>query len=551
MDIFNQLPCPVLITNFSGIVKAANLPLLELLEKQQADMLGTNMDELMPLASRIFMQTHVFPMLLRDGKLQEIYLKLNGQHNDKISVLVNCTTGMFEDNNSYFWVLFVTQERSKFEKELLTARKRAEIASLDLAKSEHFIKTVANALPGLVAYWDKDLRCRFANKAYQEWFGKMPEVTLGLQFNDLLETQLFEANSPHIRAALAGISQEFEQTLIKANGSVGHTLVRYIPDENAAKEVDGFYVLVSDVTSIKSAQTELKLAASVFHNTLEGILVTDINGDIISVNPAFTQITGYSAEESIGQNPRMLKSNHHKPDFYATLWREIETNGSWKGEIWNRRKNGEAFLEWKTITTIKDDNDKPVRYVSVFNDITKRWQKDEQIRYLAFHDALTDLPNRSLFMERLNQLIAANAHKPTSFALLFLDLDGFKAINDNLGHDIGDEVLRIVAQKLHAEIRASDTVARIGGDEFIVLLSSPIDTEGTTHITQRIIKKINQPMEFRGLLVDVGVSVGIVEFPDDGHLPVQLMKRADEAMYQAKAAGRNQYCFYKNIPHSS
>lgn len=547
MDIFNQLPCPVLITNFSGIVKAANLPLLELLEKQQADVLGTNMDELMPLASRIFMQTHVFPMLLRDGKLQEIYLKLNGQHNDKISVLVNCTTGMFEDNNSYFWVLFVTQERSKFEKELLTARKRAEIASLDLAKSEHFIKTVANALPGLVAYWDKDLRCRFANKAYQEWFGKMPEVTLGLQFNDLLETQLFEANSPHIRAALAGISQEFEQTLIKANGSVGHTLVRYIPDENAAKEVDGFYVLVSDVTSIKSAQTELKLAASVFHNTLEGILVTDINGDIISVNPAFTQITGYSAEESIGQNPRMLKSNHHKPDFYATLWREIETNGSWKGEIWNRRKNGEAFLEWKTITTIKDDNDKPVRYVSVFNDITKRWQKDEQIRYLAFHDALTDLPNRSLFMERLNQLIAANAHKPTSFALLFLDLDGFKAINDNLGHDIGDEVLRIVAQKLHAEIRASDTVARIGGDEFIVLLSSPIDTEGTTHITQRIIQKINQPMEFRGLLVDVGVSVGIVEFPDDGHLPVQLMKRADEAMYQAKAAGRNQYCFYKNM----
>lgn len=547
MDIFNQLPCPVLITNFSGIVKAANLPLLELLEKQQADVLGTNMDELMPLASRIFMQTHVFPMLLRDGKLQEIYLKLNGQHNDKISVLVNCTTGMFEDNNSYFWVLFVTQERSKFEKELLTARKRAEVASLDLAKSEHFIKTVANALPGLVAYWDKDLRCRFANKAYQEWFGKMPEVTLGLQFNDLLETQLFEANSPHIRAALAGISQEFEQTLIKANGSVGHTLVRYIPDENAAKEVDGFYVLVSDVTSIKSAQTELKLAASVFHNTLEGILVTDINGDIISVNPAFTQITGYSAEESIGQNPRMLKSNHHKPDFYATLWREIETNGSWKGEIWNRRKNGEAFLEWKTITTIKDDNDKPVRYVSVFNDITKRWQKDEQIRYLAFHDALTDLPNRSLFMERLNQLIAANAHKPTSFALLFLDLDGFKAINDNLGHDIGDEVLRIVAQKLHAEIRASDTVARIGGDEFIVLLSSPIDTEGTTHITQRIIQKINQPMEFRGLLVDVGVSVGIVEFPDDGHLPVQLMKRADEAMYQAKAAGRNQYCFYKNM----
>jgi len=546
VDIFNQLPCPVLITESDGTVQAANLPLLNLLGKSQSDIVHKNMDELMPLASRIFMQTHVFPMLLRDGNLQEIYLKLNGKDNLKIPILLNCTSGIFEGRDSYFWILFVSQERSKFEQELLVARKRTEIANFELAKREHFIKTITDTVPGLVAYWDKELTCRFANKVYLEWFGKSPESILGTQLSDLLGAQLFAANEPYVRAALTGEPQNFERTITKADGSLGHTLASYIPDENEDGEVVGFFVLVSDVTSIKSVQTELKLAASVFDNTLEGIMITDINGSIISVNPAFTQITGYSAEESIGQNPRILKSNHHKPEFYAMLWRDIATQGQWRGEIWNRRKNGEAFLEWQTITTIRGDNDEPIRYVSVFNDITTRWQKDERIRHLAFHDALTELPNRTLLMERLNQLIAATSRKPNNLALLFLDLDGFKSINDNLGHDIGDEVLVIVAQKIQAQIRASDTVARLGGDEFIVLLSYPIDAEESAHIANRIINTINQPMEFSGLLVDVGVSVGIVMFPDDGHLPVQLMKRADEAMYQAKAAGRNQYYFYKH-----
>lgn len=501
----------------------------------------------MPLASRIFLQTHVFPMLIRDGRVNEIYLKLKGKNNEPIAILLNSTAGKFEGNDCYVWIFFVTQERSKFEQELLIARKRTEIANLELAKREHFIKTIADTVPGLVAYWDKDLYCRFANKAYLEWFGKTPESILGTQLIDLLGQKLFAANEHHIRAVLAGKPQEFERTITKPDGSSGHTIASYIPDENEDGEVVGFFVQVSDVTSIKSVQTELKLAASVFHNTLEGIMVTDANGNIVSVNPAFTQITGYTAEEAIGKNPRILKSNHQKPEFYENFWRDITTHGHWRGEIWNRRKNGEAYLEWQTISTIRGDADEAIRYVSVFNDITKRWQKDERIRYLAFHDPLTELPNRTLLMERLSQLIAATARQPNNLALLFLDLDGFKAINDNLGHDIGDEVLVIVAQKIQAEIRASDTVARLGGDEFIVLLSHPIDAEGSANIANRIIQKLNEPMEFSDQVVNVGVSVGIVICPEDGHLPVQLIKRADEAMYQAKAAGRNQYCFYKNI----
>ncbi len=501
----------------------------------------------MPLASRIFLQTHVFPMLLRDGTLNEIYLKLKNKHNEPIAILLNCNAGFFEGNDCYIWILFVTQERSKFEQELLIARKRAEVAKFELAKREHFIKTIADTVPGLLAYWDQDLCCKFANKAYLEWFGKTPESILGTHLRDLLGEQLFAANEYYVRAVLAGKPQEFERTITKPDGSLGHTIATYIPDENEDGDIVGFFAQVSDVTSIKSVQTELKLAASVFHNTLEGIMVTDATGNIVSVNPAFTQITGYSAEEAIGNNPRMLKSNHHKLEFYENFWRDIVAHGHWCGEIWNRRKNGEAFLEWQTISIIRGDADEPIRYVSVFNDITERWQKDERIRHLAFHDPLTELPNRTLLMERLTQLIAATARQPNNLALLFLDLDGFKSINDNFGHDVGDDVLVIVAQKIQTEIRLSDTVARLGGDEFIVLLSNPIDAEGSANIANRIIHKLNEPMEFSGLSVNVGVSVGIIMFPDDGHLPVQLLKRADEAMYQAKAAGRNQYSFYKKI----
>jgi diguanylate cyclase (GGDEF)-like protein/PAS domain S-box-containing protein len=549
VDIFNQLPCPVLITTKDGTVQAANAPLLTLLREKSEDILHKPMDELMPLASRIFLQTHVFPMLIRDGSVHEIYLKLKSKNNPSIAILLNCTSGIFKGDDCYIWLLFVTQERNKFEQELLVARKRAEIAHFELAKREQFIKTIADTVPGLLGYWDKNLYCRFANKAYLEWFGKAPESIIGMHLRDLLGAPLFSANEPYIYAALAGNPQEFERIITKPDGNLGHTIASYTPDKNDDGDVVGFFAQVSDVTSIKSAQTDLKLAASVFHNTLEGIMITDAAGIIISVNPAFTKITGYSAEEAIGKNPRLLKSNHHKPDFYEKFWHEITNHGHWRGEIWNRRKNGEAYLEWQTISTIRGDADQPIRYVSVFNDITKRWQKDERIRYLAFHDPLTELPNRTLLLERLSQLIAATARQPNNLALLFLDLDGFKSINDNLGHDIGDEVLVIVAQKIQAEIRVSDTVARLGGDEFIVLLSHPIDAEGSANIASRIIQKLNDAMVFRGESVSVGASVGIAMYPDDGHLPVQLIKRADDAMYQAKAKGKgkNQYCFFNNM----
>jgi len=412
-----------------------------------------------------------------------------------------------------------------------------------LVEKERFIKRIADHLPGMVAYWDKNLRCKFSNHAYLEWFGKTPQQMDGIRLQDLLSPQLFALNEPYIRQVLAGKPQYFERTLTKADASIGYTLASYIPDVNAQGEVDGFFVLVSDVTPVKKAEFELKLAASVYQNTLEGIFVTDADGTIISVNPAFAQITGYTAQEAIGKNPRILKSGLHDRAFYENIWHHLNTRGHWHGEIWNRRKSGELMLALQTISRIANAPDAPARYLSVLSDITEMWQKNEKIRHQAFFDTLTDLPNRALLMDRLERHIASCKRDNRSFALLFLDLDQFKRVNDHYGHHIGDDLLQAVSKKFQAQVRESDTLARIGGDEFVVLLDEPASRDEIVHIATRIIASIQEPMVLRDQVTEVGVSIGVAIYPADGSTPSQLLKSADTAMYAAKQSGKNTYRF--------
>lgn len=425
------------------------------------------------------------------------------------------------------------------------ARKQAEAAALASAENERFIRSVINAVPNMIGYWDRDLRFRFVNKAYQEWFGKRPEKLIGTTIRDLMGERLFAQNEPHIVAALAGEPQQFQRALIKADGSVGYIVGNYVPDIDADGAVAGIFILASDVTELKEAEAQLELAASVFDSTVEGIVVTNAQGVILSVNLAFSAITGYAAEDAVGQTPRILKSSRHDQAFYAAMWRDITAKGRWKGDIWNRRKDGDVYLERMTITMIRDASGQPVRYVSVFNDITDLWHKDEYLKHLAFHDALTNLPNRSLLMERLDQQIAAGEREQFGMALMFLDLDGFKFVNDSFGHNVGDDLLKAVAQRLLAEVRQSDIVARLGGDEFVIQLRNPANTDEVVHIAKRIVAIVNEPMDIRGNAVRVGVSIGIALFPDDGDTSVDLMKNADTAMYAAKEAGKNSFCFFK------
>ena len=421
---------------------------------------------------------------------------------------------------------------------------QAESESKASSQREQFIRSIIDNMPSMIGYWGSDLRCRYANNAYREWFGKPPEEIIGITFQDLAGEHLFTLNEPHIRRVLAGEPQRFERTLNKTNGSVGHIIGHYIPDFDAVGSSKGFSILASEVTVFKETEETLKLAACVFENTLDGVLVTDANGIILSVNPAFIEITGYTTEEAVGQTPRILQSNRHDQAFYTSMWEEIKTKGRWNGEIWNRRKDGGLYLERMSISMVRDVDGEPVRYVSVFSDITALWRKDEYIKHLAFHDALTDLPNRTLLTDRINQKLLNSNREQCSLALMFLDLDGFKLVNDQFGHNVGDDLLKEVAKRLLALVRKSDTVARFGGDEFMFIFSNPTGKDEIKDVATRVISSINEPIEILGEVLHIGASVGISVFPADGRTSVALIKNADTAMYAAKRSGRNNISFF-------
>jgi diguanylate cyclase (GGDEF)-like protein/PAS domain S-box-containing protein len=410
-----------------------------------------------------------------------------------------------------------------------------------IAKSERFIRSITDAMPGLVAYFDRSLCCLFANKAYVDWYQMTPEAMRGKTLLELLGESLFAKNKPYIDGVLAGEKQQFERFLTKRDGSVGHVLATYIPDFDERGDVIGFNLLVTDIKALRIAEADLKVAATVFENTADGIMVADENGVIQSVNEAFTEITGYPAQEAVGQTPRLFRSHRHEPEFHASVWRQISEVGEWKGEIWNRRKNGDVFLMRQVITRVAGKDGAVNRYISVFHDITDAWRKNERTRHLAFHDVLTDLPNRALLLERLERQIAMSERQPRCLAVLFLDLDGFKRVNDTLGHAIGDELLKAVAYKLQDLVRQTDTVARLGGDEFVVLLDSPENQVEVENIANRIIASINEPMELNGVVAKVGTSIGIAMYPEHGECASDLLKSADAAMYRAKQEGKNTY----------
>ena len=226
------------------------------------------------------------------------------------------------------------------------------------------------------------------------------------------------------------------------------------------------------------------------------------------------------------------------------MWKQITAEGLWNGEIWNRRKDGDLYLERMTVSMVRDTDGVPLHYVSVFSDITVLWRQDEHIKHLAFHDALTELPNRTLLMDRINQKLINSDREQCRLALLFLDLDGFKPVNDRFGHNVGDDLLKEVAKRLLSLVRQSDTVARLGGDEFVILLNNPSGKDEITSIADRVVGAINAPIEGLGETYRIGASVGIAVFPADAGTSVDLIKHADTAMYAAKALGGNSISFY-------
>ncbi|MDE1949337.1 MAG: EAL domain-containing protein [Burkholderiales bacterium] len=289
---------------------------------------------------------------------------------------------------------------------------------------------------------------------------------------------------------------------------------------------------------------ETQLAAMVYQASGEAMVVTDAKGRILAVNPAFTKVTGFSAEEVIGKSPAMWKSARHDEAFYDSMWQELNTTGRWQGEIWNRRKNGEIFPEFLTITTCCDADGSNVKRIALFYDISEKKQAEDLIRHQANYDALTGLPNRSMFGERLAQEIKASRRVGKPLALMFLDLDRFKDVNDSLGHDFGDALLKEAARRLVAAVRETDTIARLGGDEFTILMPNLAGTDAVQRVVDDIHRRIAEPFHLGDELVFVTVSVGVTFYPDDADNATCLLKQADQAMFAAKTQGRNCCSYY-------
>jgi len=298
----------------------------------------------------------------------------------------------------------------------------------------------------------------------------------------------------------------------------------------------------TDITIRKKAEDALRVAAVAFE-THDAIMVTDFSGNIITVNRAFTDTTGYASEEVLGKNPRIMSSGRHDRAFYTAMWQELSHNGFWTGEIWDRRKNGEIYPKWLTITAVNNERGETIRYVAIFSDITERKRAEEEMHNLAFYDALTKLPNRRLLMNRLHQALAVSARSEQYGAVMFLDMDHFKLLNDTKGHDIGDMLLIEVAKRLQDSIRDVDTVARLGGDEFVVLLEALDSEKSEAAIAARMVEEkirsaLKQPYQFEKYEYSTTASIGVSLFYGNQQSVEELLKYADDAMYQNKMAGR-------------
>ena len=376
---------------------------------------------------------------------------------------------------------------------------------------------------------------------------------LGYRLDDLLGQPLNAIGLEGCGALLASLNSDATatapplrhcETLLHRQG--GDTLPIDLTHRVAVVEGTHFGVLLGrDASARIAAESKLRLAARVISRSGEGIIISDAKGLIVEVNKAFETITGYSRADALGRNPNFLSSGRQDKEFYRRMWQTLHAEGFWQGEIWNRRKNNEIFPEWLSLSAIRDDGGEITHYVATFSDVTEAKANEARIQHMAHHDFLTGLPNRFLLTDRFKQVAAAAERNDTRFALLFIDLDRFKNVNDTLGHSIGDQLLRDVASRLGSIVRGTDTLSRQGGDEFLVLLGEVETPEAAAIVARKLMQVLGEPFLLDGHPITVTPSIGIAVSPEDGTDLDSLLKHADLAMYDAKQQGRNNYQFFR------
>ncbi len=457
-------------------------------------------------------------------------------HDDSVFMAnLNCLRMDDEDNKPILRVAMLDVTQLKHTEE---AKQRSEIS----------LQATLDAIPDLLFETDINGQYYFVHSPDQSLFAAPAEVLIGKTVNEVLPTDAAYVAMSAIREADdegKSHGKQFELDLPQGKRWFELSVSK---KPTLAGEGKRFIVLSRNITERKQADLEYRIAATAFESQ-EGMIVTDANKIILKVNKAFTKISGFLEEEAIGQTPRLVSSGDHHEDFYASMWQSIDENGGWEGEVWNRRKSGEVYPQHLTITAVKSAGGVVTNYVATFTDVTLRNAAEAEINHLAFYDVLTRLPNRRLLIDRLNHALAAGKRLGWGGALLFLDLDHFKTLNDTLGHDVGDMLLRQVAERLTTCVREGDTVARLGGDEFVVMLEDlsklPIEAASQAEIiANKILTTINQPYQLATNTYQTTASIGVVLFSDYEHTQDALLKHADIAMYQAKKMGRNRLCFF-------
>lgn len=392
---------------------------------------------------------------------------------------------------------------------------------------------VGKTLDGIITSW---------NPGAEHMFGYTASEMLGQPILRLLPADRKSEETAILERIRTGQGVDtFETVRVCKDGHEIHVSVTISPIRDSYGRLIGASKIARDITAEKLATRQLRLTASVFTNTSEGILITDPSGVIVEVNDAFTHITGYGRDEVVGHDPAIFRSSRQGPEVFVTMRKSLRRYGEWRGELWSRRKDGEAYSVWITVSAVRGSAGRVQNYVALFSDITVLKLQQEELEHGAHFDALTDLPNRLLLSDRLKQAMTMCLRNHHSLAVLYMDLDGFKAINDQFGHEAGDVLLVEVSKRMKATLRDVDTLARMGGDEFVAVLSNVDSVQDCMQMIARILDACAQPVRIQGEDLKVTASIGVTLFPQDNAEPDQLMRHADQAMYEAKQSGKNKF----------
>ncbi|MDA8094211.1 MAG: EAL domain-containing protein [Betaproteobacteria bacterium] len=404
------------------------------------------------------------------------------------------------------------------------------------------IEQILDAISAPVFYKDDSGRYLGCNRAFEHFLRLPREQITGKTVYDIAPAELADVYHRADQALCRdGGIQTYESSVLDANGVRRSVIFHKGTFSRADGRLGGLVGVILDISERKRIEEQFRLAASALENMAEGVIVTDASLRTVFVNKAFARITGFAFHDVVGTPPRFLTSGAHPRRFYKKMWKALKEDGHWQGEIEDRRKSGQTYPGLLSVSAVLDEAGRPTHFVAVFNDISTQKQYEARLEFLAHHDTLTGLHNRSHFQQRLEEAIARAHRNGREVAVLFIDLDGFKTVNDSLGHPVGDQLLRAIAERIRGSVRESDLVARFGGDEFAVLLDGHPDTQGPSVVAQKLIDALRTPMLIAGQELYVTASIGISCYPRDGHSMAALIKHADVAMYRAKARGKNGY----------